>query len=244
VFALIALLIPLLAFWLSIALVLIDGFALPLARMKAEHLAADCVYQASLLSDQAIAEGSDQATACEKHLDGAASPRFGKDVLSSPSESLRAYSVTSPAATGCALEIALCGQPQRRAEAIASADFRAIRYEKHRCLLDGQRAIVSVSQQAFDQHSGTAKTHPGQGENDSIGLAPIIDCQQEGPIAIGLSDWQCVDYHHDVLRWWGSASRLSSPCLRSASQLSRGLEAATPMLGRVLKLAYAAPAAR
>ncbi|HAB47601.1 MAG TPA: hypothetical protein DCE31_05065 [Lautropia sp.] len=243
-FTLITLLIPLLSFWLSMGLVLIDGFALPLARMKAEHLAADCVHQASMLSDGAIAEGSDQARACEKHLDAAKSPHVGKAFLSTASEPLRAYSVTRPAATVCALEIALCAQPQVRGEAMALSDIRVVRYEKNRCFLADQRAVVTASQQAFDRDAGAGPAYPGEVSKPNMGLAPIINCQQQGPVEIGLSDWQCVDYHHDVLRWWGSASRLSSPCLHAASQLSQGLESAAPMLGRELKLRYAATPAR
>ncbi|NDH29279.1 MAG: hypothetical protein EBX72_02145 [Betaproteobacteria bacterium] len=61
--ALIALLLPLLSLWIAIALAVIDGFALPLARMKADHLTADCIQQASLREDGAIPPHSDAAKA-------------------------------------------------------------------------------------------------------------------------------------------------------------------------------------
>ncbi|NBT66035.1 MAG: hypothetical protein EBT32_11775 [Betaproteobacteria bacterium] len=66
--ALIALLLPLLSLWIAIALAVIDGFALPLARMKADHLTADCIQQASLREDGAIPPHSDAAKACARSL--------------------------------------------------------------------------------------------------------------------------------------------------------------------------------
>ncbi|NDG55086.1 MAG: hypothetical protein EBX56_03845, partial [Betaproteobacteria bacterium] len=64
----IALLLPLLSLWIAIALAVIDGFALPLARMKADHLTADCIQQASLREDGAIPPHSDAAKACARSL--------------------------------------------------------------------------------------------------------------------------------------------------------------------------------
>jgi hypothetical protein len=236
VFTVITLLIPLLGFWLSIALLLIDGFAMPLERMKAEHRAADCIVQVSLLKDQAIAQGSDQAKDCEKALDLTAALKLGKVLSGKNIESARAYSITSQTPTACALEFALCVQPENRAEPIALNDYRRIRYENHRCSLEAQRILMLSSQQISEPDSIAGSAGQDGVLSPQVGLAPLINCNQQGSIEIATGDWHCIESHNNSLRWWGLASQLSSPCLRSASQLSQGLEFASPSIGRMLKL--------
>ena len=214
----IALLIPLLSLWLCMAALLIDGFAIPFAQIKAEHLSADCINQASLAGDAAIAADSDEARGCAKHL---------KPVVSlfaaEGSVQAQAYSLEVPASTRCGLAMALCKLPKQRAESISASDYRAIRYENNHCELTGQKAWLLAEPSV---HSASAQ----------IGLVPLIDCEQPSPILIDLADWHCADYEQGLLRWWGAASRLLSPCLVSASQLAQGIDIAKPSLGRSLRL--------
>jgi hypothetical protein len=96
---------------------MIDGFAMPLERMKADHRAADCIVQVSPLKDQAIAEGSDQAKDCEKALDLTAAPKPGKVLSGKNVESVGADSITSQTPTAARL-IASAFNAEDRAETI------------------------------------------------------------------------------------------------------------------------------
>lgn len=207
----ITLLIPLLGFWLSIALLLIDGFAMPLERMKAEHRAADCIVQVSLLKDKAIAEGSDQAKDCEKSLDLTAALKLGKVLSGKNIESVGAYSITSQTPTACALEFALCVQPENRAEPIALNDYRRIRYENHRCSLEAQRIFMLSSQQISEPDSIAGNAGQDGVSSPQVGLAPLINCNQQGPIEIATGDWHCIESDNNSLRWWGLCFSIIKP---------------------------------
>jgi hypothetical protein len=229
----ISLLIPLLSLWLSLALALIDGFALPLARMQAGHEAADCIRQQSLAADQAIDEHSEQASACGKPLAVSTSLWFGSQTPPSAQGPAQAYSTTKPHPTSCALEVAVCAWPEQRGEVIASSNLRTIRYENHRCQLEGQRATIV----GFKEPSGlSTKPDSDSASLPKLGLAPLIQCDQQGSIALESSDWHCFDEQDQQLRWWGHASKLGSPCLVSTRQSSEAFEAATPAIGRKLYL--------
>lgn len=235
----IALLLPLLSLWIAIALAVIDGFALPLARMKADHLTADCIQQASLREDGAIPPHSDAAKACARSL--APTLSFALPDASSSGRPLAdakpGYSITSAATTRCAIPIALCVLPHAPGEPLAAGSYRAIRYEYHQCELNAQRAYLIES---LPNQSSAGSSNPialtGTGQAFALGLVPVLDCDQQGPLAIDLRDWHCLDQQADTLRWWGAASKLGSPCLLSAQQIAAGIEQARPMLGRSLKL--------
>jgi hypothetical protein len=229
----ISLLIPLLSLWLSFALALIDGFALPLARMKAGHEAADCIQQQSLAVDQAINEHSEQAGACGKALAINTSLWFGSQATASAREPAQAYSIEKPHHTSCALEVAICVRPEQQGEVIAVSNLRSIRYENNRCELEGQRAMIAE----FQEPSGlSAKPDSGNSPMPRLGLAPLIGCDQQGAIELATADWHCVEEQDRQLRWWGPASKLESPCLVSTRQGAQAFEAATPAIGRKLYL--------
>ncbi|NDH35023.1 MAG: hypothetical protein EBX67_06040, partial [Betaproteobacteria bacterium] len=90
--------------------------------------------------------------------------------------------------------------------------------------------------QRLSKGSKSAIALTGTGQAFALGLVPVLDCDQQGPLAIDLRDWHCLDQQADTLRWWGAASKLGSPCLLSAQQIAAGIEQARPMLGRSLKL--------
>ena len=232
----ISLLIPLLSLWLSLALALIDGFALPLARMKAGHDAADCIQQQSLAGDQAIDEHSEQAVACGKPPIISTSLLFGSQMPASAQEPAQAYSVTKLHPTSCALEVAICVRPEQQGEAIAMSNLRSIRYENNRCELEGQRAMIV----GFQEPSGINSKPDSNGTLvPRVGLAPLIHCEQQGAIELANADWHCVDELDQQIRWWGPASKLGSPCLVSTRQGAQAFETATPAIGRKLYLLQA-----
>ena len=218
-FALIALVIPLLTLWLALASLLSEGMALPLGVMRADHASADCVNQVSLAHDSAVAPDSEDARHCLKdHVQQGMTQTYRYDA--------KAHSISVPASTRCGLSIALCKLPQQHAQAVAPDDYRAIRYEKHHCELADQKASML-------DHSPDSTDSPVQA---FIGLVPLLNCDHPSPAVVDLSDWHCADFQHGVLRWWGAASRFSSPCLLSDTNIAEGTEAARPAIGRALKL--------
>jgi len=210
----IAVLIALLGLWASLALALVDGFALPLGVMKAEHQAAQCVHQHSFESNQAWARDSAIAQQCAAPIQRG----VGLKLPAGSAGSQVAHAQAVPAATRCALGVALCRVPPEVGGGVSRDALRLLRQPADRCELERLRGSETMP---------TAPVSPA-GE---VGLAPLIDCAQpSAPVA--LEQWQCVSVDRDRVLWWGAAARLGGPCLASRD----ASEVATPAIGRRLEV--------
>jgi len=208
----IVVLVALLGLWISLAVALVDGFALPLATMKAEHHAAQCVHRLSFESNLAIPRDSELALQCAHpilrgqgllHPAGASGARLAQS-----------QAVTAP--TRCALGVALCEVPSELGGALPRHTLRSLRQATDWCQLE--------SLQTSDQAPASLASVSGK-----VGLAPRIDCTQASE-RVALEHWQCVSVEGDQLLWWGAATRLGGPCLASLDSP----EQASPWIGRRL----------
>jgi hypothetical protein len=212
--AVIAVLVALIGLWVSLALLLVDGFALPLGVMKAEYNAAQCVHRQSFESNQAWSRDSEVARHCAAPIQRSAGLKY-------PAGSAGVYVAHAqavPAPTRCALGVALCKVPSEVGAGVSRDALRVLHQPADRCELE--RLLGSVP----------APTSLASLAGE-VGLAPLIDCMQPSA-PVSLEQWQCVSVDGDRVLWWGAAARLGGPCLalRDAS------EVATPAIGRRLEV--------
>jgi len=210
----IAVLVALLGLWLSLALVMVDGFALPLGSMMAEHSAAQCLHRLSFEADRAWGRDSEAALQCASPIQRSA----GVQHPSGPAGHRVADAQAVPAPTRCALGVAMCRLPSAIGSGVPRDALRALQAPADRCALEGLRGSAQIP--------ASLATLP-----DQLGLAPLVDCSHASA-AIALEQWQCVSVEGDQLLWWGAAARLGGPCLASGD----ASESATPAIGRRLEV--------
>jgi len=210
----IAVLVALIGLWVSLALALVDGFALPLGVMKAEHHAAQCVHRHSFEANQAWSRDSEVAQQCAAPIEPSAGLRYPAG--SAGSQVAHAQAV--PAPTRCALGVALCRVPAEVGASVSRDALRLLHQPADRCELERL--------QGSEPTPTSLASLAGE-----VGLAPLINCAQPSA-PVSLEQWQCVSVDGDRVLWWGAAARLGGPCLafRDAP------EVATPAIGRRLEV--------